>query len=333
MLATKHLEGRKPNKAGIILAVCLTENGSDTLLLLVIGKSKCPCCPKNINLDTIGCKYRNNSKAWITQAIFNEWLKSFDARMAGRQVLLIMDNCSAHIPLAQLPTVIRLRNTTVFYLLPITTSKLHPCDAGIIRNLKAYYRRRFNRLLLQRLEQNVEDPERIDVLQAIRMAVADWNSDVKAETISNCFLHCKIRSVSLETPEITAQQLVDNEVIEDLQLQIRQLRYQNPMDIRVLFNYPAEEEVAYTPDEDDIIAEHLRSDQVEEQEDDTEELPRVMSSQALDATQTLEYFWLQQPDLNQDFLISLQQMKDKIGKIRTNRLVQKPILEFFSKAH
>ena len=284
------------------MAVCCKGNGSDKLPLFVIGKSKSPRCFKNINLDTIGCKHRNNSKAWMTQAIFNEWLKSFDARMAGRQVLLIMDNCSAHIPLAQLPTVIRLRNTTVFYLPPNTTSKLQPCDAGIIRNLKAYYRRRFNHFLLQRLEQNVEDPERIDVLQAIRMAVAAWNSDVKAETISNCFLHCKIRSVSLETPEITAQQLVDNEVIEDLQLQIRQLRYQNPMDIRVLLNYPAEEEVAYTPDEDDIIAEHLRSDQVEEQEDDTEELPRVMSSQALDATQTLEYFWLQQPDLNQDSL-------------------------------
>jgi hypothetical protein len=26
-------------------------------------------------------------------------LKGFDARMAGRNVLLIMDNCSAHIPL------------------------------------------------------------------------------------------------------------------------------------------------------------------------------------------------------------------------------------------
>ena len=100
------------------MAVCCNGNGSDKLPLFVIGKSKSPRCFKNINLDTIGCKYRNNIKAWMTQAIFNEWLKSFDARMAGRQVLLIMNYCSAHIPLAQLPTVIRLRNTTVFYLPP-----------------------------------------------------------------------------------------------------------------------------------------------------------------------------------------------------------------------
>ena len=181
--------------------------------------------------------------------------------------------------------------------------------------MKADQRRRFNRLLLQRLEQIVEGPERIDVFQAIWMAVAAWNSDVKAETISNCFLHCKILTVALRIPELTAQQLVDNEVIGDLQLQIRQLRYQNPMDIRVLLNHPAEEEVAYIPDED-FIAEHLRSDQAEEQEDDTEELPRVMSSHALDATQTLEYFWLQQPDLNQDFLLSLQQKKEKMVRSR-----------------
>uniref|UniRef100_A0AAV1V1R0 EKC/KEOPS complex subunit GON7 n=1 Tax=Peronospora matthiolae TaxID=2874970 RepID=A0AAV1V1R0_9STRA len=97
------------------------------------------------------------------------------------------------------------------------------------------------------------------------------------------------------------------------------------MDIRVLINYPADEEVAYTPDDDEIIAEHLRFNQIEEQEDDTEALPRVMSSQALNATQTLENVWLQQPDLIQDFLISLQRMKDQIGKIRSNQLVQKPI--------
>jgi hypothetical protein len=36
------------------------------------------------------------------------------------------------------------------------TSKIQPCDAGIIRNFKAYYRRRFNRLLLQRFEDDID---------------------------------------------------------------------------------------------------------------------------------------------------------------------------------
>jgi hypothetical protein len=82
-----------------------------------------------------------------------------------------MDNFSGHIPLDQLPNHIQLRNTTVFYLPPNATSKIQPCDAGIIRSFKAYYRRHFNRLLLQRLEDNVADPEKIDILCAIQMAV------------------------------------------------------------------------------------------------------------------------------------------------------------------
>ncbi len=131
--------------------MCCNADGSDKLLLLVIGKYENLRCFKNVNRDSFGCKYRSNSKAWMTQVIFLEWLKRFDARMARRNVLLITDNCSAHIPLMQLASVVTLCNITVFYLPPNTTSKIQPCDVGIIRSLKAYYRRRFNRLPIQRL--------------------------------------------------------------------------------------------------------------------------------------------------------------------------------------
>jgi len=162
-----------------MLAVCCNVDGSDKLPLLVIGKYENPHCFKNVNRDNFGCKYRSNPKAWMTQVIFLEWLKGFDARMVGRNVLLIMDNYSAHIPLMQLAFVVTLRNTTVFYLPPNTTSKIQPCNAGIIRSLNAYYRRRFNRLLIQRLQDKVADPEKIDVLEAMHIAVAAWNMDVK----------------------------------------------------------------------------------------------------------------------------------------------------------
>jgi hypothetical protein len=150
-LATKQLEGRKQNKERLTLAVCYNANGLDKLPLLVIGKYENPRCFKNVKRDSFGCKYRSNPKAWMTQVIFLEWLKGFDARMAWRNVLLIMDNCSAHIPLMQLEFVVTFRNTTVFYLPPNTTSKIQPCDTGIIQSLKAYYWHRFNCLLIQRL--------------------------------------------------------------------------------------------------------------------------------------------------------------------------------------
>jgi hypothetical protein len=59
-----------------------------------------------------------------------------------------LDNFSGHTPVEKILDHIRFRNTTILYLPPNMTSKIQPCDAGIIRNFKAYYRRRFNYTLL-----------------------------------------------------------------------------------------------------------------------------------------------------------------------------------------
>jgi len=233
--------------------VCYNADGSDKLPLLVISKYENPRCFKNVNRNSFGCKYRSNPKAWMTQVIFLEWLKGFDARMAGRNVLLIMDNCNAHIPLMQLASVVTLCNTTMFYLPPNTTSKIQPCDARIIRSFKAYYRRRFNHLLIQRLQDKVADPEKIDVLEAMHIAVAAWSMDVKPETIHNCFRHCQICTTDADVTPVLEEPLIDHEVIKDLKEQVQELWYRNPMDIRNLINYPAEREVVYVPTQEEIV--------------------------------------------------------------------------------
>jgi hypothetical protein len=75
---------------------------------------------------------------------------------------------------------------TILYLPPNMTSKIQPCDASIIRNFKAYYRRRFNRAFLQRIEHKVLEPEKVDILGAIQFVVPTWNYEVKPTTIANC---------------------------------------------------------------------------------------------------------------------------------------------------
>jgi hypothetical protein len=332
-LATKQLEGRKQNKERLTLAVCCNADGSDKLPLLVIGKYENPRCFKNVNRDSFGCKYRSNPKAWMTQVIFLEWLKGFDARMAGRNVLLIMDNCSAHIPLMQLASVVTLRNTTVFYLPPNTTSKIQPCDVGIIRSLKAYYRRRFNRLLIQRLQDKVADPEKIDVLEAMHIAVAAWSMDVKPETIRNCFRHCRIHTTDADVTPVPEEPLIDPEVIKDLEEQVQELRYQNPMDIRNLIDYPAELEVAYVPTQEEIVQD-LSTNPVPEDEvevDDSQESIPVKATEALQCASLLQQFWMQQDIVDHEMLAGIQTVKDKISIMRSSKLVQKPISEYFSK--
>ncbi len=138
------------------------------------------------------------------------------------------------------------------------TSKIQPCDASIIRNFKAYYRRRFNRLMLQRLEDGVDQAKKIYMLQAIQLAVPVWATDVKIVTIQNCYKHCQIRMT--EGPgqaAPTEEDLIDKDVIDELESQITRLRYKNSMDIRSLLTYSDEDIVSYIPTIDKIIDGHL----------------------------------------------------------------------------
>ena len=66
-------------------------------------------------------------------------------KLKGRKILLLVDNCPAHPEMT-------LSNVKIVFLPPNTTSKLQPCDAGIIENLKRGYRRRFLRHLLHSMD-------------------------------------------------------------------------------------------------------------------------------------------------------------------------------------
>ncbi len=81
---------------------------------------------------------------------------------------------------------------------------------------------------------------------------------MKPETIFNCFRHCKIRSTKEPVFYASEECPLDPEVIEDLESQIRQFHYHNPMDIKNLLNYLEEQVIAYTPDVDDVIEDQLQ---------------------------------------------------------------------------
>ena len=74
-------------------------------LLLAIGKFADPRCFKNIKRKPI--PYEFNKKAWMTASIFTSWIRKFDAKMSyqKRNVILFLDNCSAHPHLTDLQSV------------------------------------------------------------------------------------------------------------------------------------------------------------------------------------------------------------------------------------
>uniref|UniRef100_M4B569 DDE-1 domain-containing protein n=1 Tax=Hyaloperonospora arabidopsidis (strain Emoy2) TaxID=559515 RepID=M4B569_HYAAE len=163
----------------------------------------------------------------------------------------------------------------------------------MIRNLKAYYCRRFNLQLLDSLEKNQPDAAKINVLEAIQLAHAAWTLDVQPECIRNCFTNCKLRTSDMDNAA-NANVGVPQAVAADLQGQVQQL-YRNPMSIGFLLNNSDEEQVSNTPTD----AEVLESVQLPEsargsysKEDDSVTAPPVPLRNTASMLAELKTFWL-----------------------------------------
>ena len=172
------------------------------LPLLVIGKSKNPRkFPKNHSLLPV--TYRSSKKAWMTGAIFKEFLRSWDMKLRsqGERILLLIDNAPSHPDLDA-----ELSNIKLEFLPKNTTSLIQPCDAGIINCMKVHY----TGLLCDRVigeldavgarEKKAEQVvKKVSVLDAIHLLDKAWRS-VKVETIKNCFAKA-LRGEDLEFHE------------------------------------------------------------------------------------------------------------------------------------
>lgn len=183
-LATQQMPGVKVDKCRMTIALTVNADGTDRVPLWIIGTAARPRCMKNVDLSSLRCHYRNNKKAWMNSAVMTEYLEWFDKRMSGRQVLLLMDNFSAHEAASQ---AMQLQNVRVHYLPPNTTSHCQPLDQGIIRTWKSYYRRNFTSWCLSEWDVDRNPMDAMTILRAIRWSVEAWELEVKQSTFHNCF--------------------------------------------------------------------------------------------------------------------------------------------------
>lgn len=215
----KSAKGFKTAKDRITALVTCSLEG-EKLPLLVIGKSKQPRCLKGKNIPS-GVHYAFGKNAWMTSGLWENFLRELDLEMGRqkRKILLLADNCSAHT------RVEGLRNITLRFLPPNTTSVLQPCDQGIIRSLKAFFRTAIRREILQIIQDLVEDDEtgmrlahnvvkKIDVLQAMEMLSTSWKK-VKSETIVNCWRKGGFVTTEEEVAENEVAIPIPEDVTED----------------------------------------------------------------------------------------------------------------------
>ncbi|XP_022160362.1 tigger transposable element-derived protein 4-like [Myzus persicae] len=139
--------------------------GTDKRKLLVIGKSKNPRCFKGVS--SLPVFYENNTKAWMTSAIFEKTLNYWDDELRPHPSLNLK-----FIKLIFLPTN--------------TTAVLQPMDQGVIRNIKAHYRNQLVLKMIEDIENHVES--KTTVLDAIIMLDKAW-CNVTSTGIANCFRH------------------------------------------------------------------------------------------------------------------------------------------------
>ena len=162
----------------------------------MIGHSANPRCLRGLASHLhLPVTYVSNRQAWMTSELFQSWLDSLNNKMRlGRSFLLFVDNLSAH------PDVIR-SNIKLVFLPPNTTSKLQPCDAGIIQNLKMDYRKQLLRHVLNRMDEATcpsELAKKVNILDAILWLKNAWDA-VDPTTIEKCFAKCGFVDILVDT--------------------------------------------------------------------------------------------------------------------------------------
>ncbi|KFZ10644.1 hypothetical protein V501_05089 [Pseudogymnoascus sp. VKM F-4519 (FW-2642)] len=194
-LLSQSMPGNRKEKARISVILCTNAIGEDRIQLWFIGKAKKPRALRGVDILGIGGVWKHNSKAWNTTIVMVEWLQAFYCHIgSSRKVLLTIDNFSAHIMGIELhPPPL---NIQIEWLPPNSTSCTQPLDQGIIQNFKVYYRRQQLLLMLSHYEKD-EDPYLIITIRhAIRWALRAWNTDIKNQTIRNCFLKSTLISTT-----------------------------------------------------------------------------------------------------------------------------------------
>ena len=135
-LATEPQSGMKKEKARVTIHACTNASGTHKLPLWVIGMAANPRVfgKKNARIRALDLVWKHNQKGWMTTKIMLEWLSWFDRQVAPRNVLLLMDNFSAHeAAVESLVVEAALKNVRVEFLPPNTTSFYQPLDQGISR--------------------------------------------------------------------------------------------------------------------------------------------------------------------------------------------------------
>ena len=321
--------GGKLSKERITVLVGGNANGSEKLPLLVIGKSKNPRCLKSVR--SLPVEYTSSKKAWMNADLFTNRLQKLNRRFArqDRKILLVIDNCPAH------PVIDNLSHIKIVFLPPNSTSCLQPMDQGVIRSMKAFYRKKLLYKMISAIDKGQEFS--VNLLDALHFIYSAWNA-VTPETVRNCFRKCSFFRQPSDDDDGEIQvdhAALDHEIAGQLQL-LQQQGVQGLDDVTPE-SYITSDDAVETTEElttENIVAQ-VQSQQdneepMEDEDDYIEELPDpVTLAEAECCVDKLRRFF-QAKEATHDFYDMLDQMESFTSKLRVS-YKQTVISDYFSK--
>lgn len=166
-------ESREDATDQLTVLLCTNLDASDKRDALIVGRREKLPGFQGIGVKELPVAYRASSRAWMTTAIFSEWLLAFnkDMKHQQRRVVLFLAQCGAH-PCTELSNV-----RMVF--LPPGPSRLHPLEQGVIQTFKGNYRRRMLTRLLVLLDSNTpaatsQLSQHLTLLDVVHLIVQAW---------------------------------------------------------------------------------------------------------------------------------------------------------------
>jgi hypothetical protein len=176
------------------------------------------------------------------------------------------------------------------------------------------------------------DNLKMNVLQAIHYIIRAWNA-ITDVTISNCWQHTQILSTQHHA-ELADD--ADDLTLDDLDSEIKELHLPNAMQAKEFLNISNEEIVYEIPEEDHVIDELVDIfkkkpdeediDNLDEDEvDDSNEIPAITVSQALQSIETVRTFLFQNE--NSSECVKFTEVIEKFIREKKYNLLQQTSLD------
>ena len=368
--------GVKRSKERMTFTPIISASG-EKLELQVIGKSKSPRAMKGININkTFNVYYEHQSKAWQDGSSMLRLLHRFNKVMRQRRAKLFMllDNCSSHVWAAKLldptgsqETSFAYGNIVIIFFPPNATSDCQPLDQGIIRCVKAGFRKAQLHALLIEYEiwQERKDEEEgkfpisdhTHIRNGMTWLKQAWDN-LQENTIRRCFAKAKclpLDSLAMLNSEITRRSAhsCNNDVdVDDLALMLQRVQMRDELAddlglkegqeytaITDLITFDDSDPTGSNEiDEEDILAIAMDSSGISlvdltiDEEGDV--AVDVSISTAISSCKALRSFLSMSPENNSDLIAQLAQCElalTKEQRLQKNaQLVQPTISTFFN---